>query len=83
MIDVTVKVGRALDHFGNRLTNEWMNDVKIQHGLRVKIKNAVFDFLGFRCNYSVESIRYGSDGTVWVKVKAEADERLDYWECHE
>ena len=80
MIDVTVRVG-YIHYPGQTSKSDWKRRLN-NSGLRKMIMDTVFELLGFRCNYSVESIRYGSDGAVWAKVKVEAYDRLDHWESH-
>lgn len=77
MIDVTVRVGNI--HYAHSYdSKDWRRRIG-NIGLQKLIWEAVFELLGFKCDYSVESIRYGSDGAVWAKVKVEADDRLDWW----
>jgi len=47
-------------------------------GLQDLVYDAVFELLGFDTCFKVKSIRYGSDGVVWVKVLADASVELNY-----
>ena len=48
------------------------------HKLRGLIWDAVYELLGFDCDFKVNSVRYGNDGVVWVKVTANAAAELNY-----